>query len=68
MSNTEQYADRFPGFAWMSPELVARVGLADVVANRALSVPGTQYKAATAISNVTPRWLRRRASGLVQRG
>lgn len=68
VSNTEQYADRFPGFAWMSPELVAKVGLADVVANRALSVPGTQYKAATAISNVTPRWLRRRASGMVQRG
>lgn len=68
VSNTEQYADAFPGIAWTSPELVVRTGLADVIANRALSVPGVQYKAAAAMTNVTPRWLRRRLSALVQRG
>jgi short-subunit dehydrogenase len=66
VSNTEQYADQFPGFAWTSPELVVKTGLSDVVANRALSIPGVHYKAMTAASNVTPRWLRRRLSGLVQ--
>ena len=68
VSNTEQYADEFPGLAWTSPELVVRTALADVIANRALSVPGLQYKAMTAAVNMTPRWLRRRVSGLVQRG
>lgn len=68
VSNTEQYADEFPGFAWTSPQLVVRTGLSDVIANRALSVPGLQYKALTAAATVTPRWLLRRLSGLVQRG
>lgn len=68
VSNTETYADEFPGFAWTSADLVVRTALADVIANRALSVPGVQYKAMTAAVNMTPRWLRRRASGLIQRG
>ena len=67
VSNTEQYADAFPGLVWTSPDQVARTGLSDVVANRALSVPGVQYRAMTAAANVTPRWLRRRLSSLVQR-
>ncbi len=67
VSNTEQYADTFPGFAWTSPELVVASGLSDVIANHALSIPGVQYKALTAASNMTPRWLRRRLSGLVLR-
>ncbi len=40
VSNTEQYADAFPGFVWTSPQQVVQTGLADVIANRALSVPG----------------------------
>lgn len=68
VSNTEQYADEFPGFLWTSPDEVVDTGLADVIANRALSVPGLQYKAMTTAVNMTPRWLRRRVSGLVQRG
>jgi short-subunit dehydrogenase len=68
VSNTQQYADRFPDLAWTSPQLVATTGLQDVVAGRALSVPGVQYKALVAAANVTPRWLRRRVSSLVQRG
>ncbi len=67
VSNTERYADRFPGFAWTNPHEVARTGLADVVANKVVSVPGLQYKALTAAADVTPRWLRRRVSSLVQR-
>ena len=68
VSNTEQYADAFPGFVWTSPQQVVRTGLADVIANRALSVPGIQYQAMAMATNFTPRWLRRRVSGLVQRG
>lgn len=68
VSNTEQYQDQFPGLAWTTPETVVRTGLADVAANRALSVPGIQYKALAAAANVTPRWVRRRLSALVQRG
>ncbi len=67
VSNTEQYADEFPGLVWTSPDQVARTGLSDVVANRALSVPGVQYRAMTAAAAVTPRWLKRRLSSLVQR-
>ena len=68
VSNTEQYADQFPGIAWTSPDDVVRSGLDAVVANRTLAVPGLQYKLMSAATNVTPRWLRRRMSSLVQRG
>jgi len=67
VSNTDTYADGFPGFAWTSPELVVDSGLRDVISNSALSVPGVQYKAMTAVANVTPRFLKRRLSGLIQR-
>jgi short-subunit dehydrogenase len=67
VSNTEQYADDFPSFVWTSPDQVVRTGLNDVIANRALSVPGVQYRAMTAAANVTPRWVKRRISALVQR-
>ena len=67
VSNTQRYADQFPGFAWTSPDQVVRTGLDDVIANKTLSIPGLQYKAMTAAANVTPRWLRRRVSSLVQR-
>jgi uncharacterized protein len=67
VSNTESYADQFPDLAWTSPELVARTGLDAVVSNRTLAVPGAQYQVMSAVTNVTPRWLRRRISSLVQR-
>lgn len=67
VSNTATYADRFPDLVWTSPEQVARTGLDAVVANRAIAVPGLQYQLMSAVTNVTPRWLRRRASSLVQR-
>jgi short-subunit dehydrogenase len=68
VSNTASYADSFPDAAWTSPESVVTAGLAAVVANRTIAVPGRQYRLMSAVVNVTPRWLRRRASSLVQRG
>ncbi len=68
VSNTEQYADNFPGIAWTSPDQVADEGLDGVAANHALAVPGFQYKLMTAATSITPRWLRRRVSSMVQRG
>jgi short-subunit dehydrogenase len=67
VSNTQHYSNDYPSMAWTSVDEVARTGLADVVANTALSVPGVQYKVLSAISNVTPRWIRRRASARVRR-
>lgn len=67
VSNTDHYQSKTPDFAWTTVEEVARSGLDDVVRNRALSVPGALYKVISAASNSSPRWLRRLASGLVQR-
>jgi short-subunit dehydrogenase len=67
VSNTEHYSREYPSLAWTSVDDVARTGLADVVANKALSVPGVQYKMMSALTNVTPRWLRRKASAQVRR-
>lgn len=68
VSNTEQYADVFPGVVWTSPDQVVAEGLSSVIANRALAVPGAQYKLMTAAANVTPRWVKRRMSAMIQRG
>lgn len=68
VSNTEHYADQFPGLVWTSAEQVARAGLADVVKGRALSVPGLLYKTVATAGGITPRGVARRLSGLVQRG
>jgi short-subunit dehydrogenase len=67
VSNTQHYSRDYPAMAWSSVDDVARTGLADVVANKALSVPGVQYKVLSALTNVTPRWLRRKASAQVRR-
>jgi uncharacterized protein len=67
VSNTANYADRFPGLVWTGPEQVARTGLDGVVANRTIAVPGLQYQVMSTVTNMTPRWLRRRVSSLVQR-
>jgi len=67
VSSPQHYSNDYPSIAWTTVDEVARTGLADVVANKALSVPGAQYKVLTALTNVTPRWLRRRASAQVRR-
>jgi len=68
VSNTEDYATEFPAIAWTSPEQVVDEALTAIVANRTLAVPGNQYKVMTSIANVTPRFLKRRASAMIQRG
>lgn len=68
VSSSEEYASRYPGFAWLKVEDVAAAGLSDVAKGRALSVPGIIYKSLGAIAGVTPRSISRRLSGLVQRG
>lgn len=67
VSNTQRYADQFPSVAWTAPDDVARCGLDAVVSNRTLAVPGLQYKMMAAAAGVTPRWVLRRASAVVQR-
>ncbi len=67
VSNTQHYSNEYPSMAWTNVDDVARTGLADVLANKALSVPGVQYKVLSALSNVTPRWIRRRVSAQVRR-
>lgn len=67
VSNTDQYADVFPDIVWTSPDQVVDEGLSAVVANRALAVPGAQYKVLSAAASVTPRWVRRRVSAMIQR-
>jgi uncharacterized protein len=60
--------DRYPAALWTSAEQVARSGLHDVIAGKALSVPGVAYKTMVAAGSLAPRGLVRRLSGLVQRG
>lgn len=67
VSNTGAYATTYPSFAWTHAHDVAATGLADVVAGRALSVPGLTYKVMSIAAGVTPRVLLRRVSGLVTR-
>jgi uncharacterized protein len=67
VSNTEQYADKFPGLVWTSPEQVARAGLDGVAAGKAVIVPGLQYQAMSLLTNSLPRGVRRWASARVQR-
>jgi uncharacterized protein len=67
VSSTEQYATDFPGWMWLNAREVAEAGLQDVAKGRALSVPGALYKGLSATANVTPRMLKRRLSGLIQR-
>ena len=59
-----QLARGFPAFVWTSVESVAATGLADVAKNKTLSVPGMIYKSAVAVSDITPRFITRRVSGL----
>jgi short-subunit dehydrogenase len=67
VSSSEHYHDTYPSFVWTSVEEVAAEGLKAVVKNRTLAVPGPAYKALVGAGGVTPRWLKRLASGMVQR-
>ena len=63
-SNTSEYEATFPDFAWTSAESVASAGLDGVAKNKAIVVPGVLYKGLVATSDITPRALARRLSGL----
>ena len=67
VADAEEFGGRLPGFVWTSAEMVARDGLNGVARNRTLIVPGTVYKAAQAMSTMTPRFVSRRLSGLAGR-
>ena len=67
VSNTESYQAKFPEFAWLTAEEVAKDGLEHVAKNRALCVPGAFYKSLVAASGVTPRNLTRVLSRFMQR-
>lgn len=66
-SNTSSYSATYPDFVWTSAESVAAAGLSDVARNHTLSVPGALYKGLVAASNITPRFISRRVSGLAGR-
>lgn len=63
-SDTSEYEDRLPDFLWTSVESVAQAGLEGVAKNRAVVVPGAVYKGLTATSDITPRMISRRLTGL----
>ena len=67
VSSSADYAAQYPSFAWLTADQVARAGLADVAAGRAVSVPGVLYKGMVGAAGVTPRGVLRRLAGLVQR-
>jgi short-subunit dehydrogenase len=66
-SNTTGLASRIPDIAWTSVEQVASTGLADVAANRTLSVPGVLYKTTVTASDILPRSITRWVSGAITR-
>jgi short-subunit dehydrogenase len=66
-SNTTGLASRIPDIAWTSVEQVAATGLADVAANKTLSVPGVLYKTTVTASDILPRSITRWVSGAITR-
>jgi short-subunit dehydrogenase len=67
LSNSTGVAARIPGIAWTSVQQVASTGLADVAANKTLSVPGLLYKTTVTASDIVPRSITRWISGTISR-
>ena len=67
VSNTAEYQTEFPGFVWLDLAEVVTTALDATVKGRALVVPGAVYKGASWVGAVTPRWIKRVTSGMVQR-
>jgi short-subunit dehydrogenase len=67
VSNSEHYQSALPDFVWLDLSEVAAAALDATVRGRAVVVPGALYKSAGWAIGITPRWLRRAASGIVQR-
>ena len=49
-----------PRFLWMTSDEVAKIGWADAVAGKAISVPGWHYKTLSTIARFAPRPLVRK--------
>ncbi|MFM7047154.1 MAG: SDR family NAD(P)-dependent oxidoreductase [Actinomycetota bacterium] len=67
ISNTSGLESKFPEFAWMSADDVARDGLRAVADGKAICVPGLVNKSLATVSTFTPRGLARRIAGLATR-
>ncbi|MET0324619.1 MAG: SDR family NAD(P)-dependent oxidoreductase, partial [Ilumatobacteraceae bacterium] len=67
VSNTENYQTAFPDFVWLDLAEVVTIALDAAVKGRAVVVPGALYKGLGWAGGVTPRWIKRAASGMVQR-
>jgi short-subunit dehydrogenase len=67
VSNQTGDAAKFPDWMYLDVDFLVEHALADMAAGKAISVPGAMYKGLTSASSVTPRWLKRRASSIVQR-
>ena len=67
ISNTSGLESKFPEFAWMSADDVARDGLRAVADGKAICVPGLVNKSLATVSTFTPRGLARRVAGLATR-
>lgn len=67
ISNTSGLESKFPEFAWMSADDVARDGLRAVAAGKAICVPGLVNKSLATVSTFTPRSVARRIAGLATR-
>ena len=67
ISNTSGLESKFPEFAWMSADDVARDGLRAVAEGKAICVPGLVNKSLAMVSTFTPRGLARRIAGLATR-
>jgi short-subunit dehydrogenase len=67
ISSPEGDLERYPSMLWTSAKHVARTSLDDVIAGKALSVPGVVYKTMVTAGSLAPRGFVRRLSGLVQR-
>ncbi len=66
VSSGTSMSETYPKFAWMDAEEVARIGLADVAADRAISIPGLVNKSLVAATSAMPRGLVRPLSTWVQ--
>jgi len=67
VSNTSHYQTEFPDVLWLPVDEVVSTALNAVAKGRAVCVPGAFYKSASWATGMVPRWVRRAASGVVQR-
>lgn len=67
VSSTSDLQTRFPGFAWCTPEMVAKVGLADTARGKAISVPGGIYNGLVVVTGVLPRGMKRWIHGIAMK-